>query len=230
MGCSGQVSQAPGSVMGNAITHTQLITRSAPSEGVTLAPATYPMEAAVTAPSNNRSAWLRPNPWPCWCARNRLYAATSALPRMANSQKPRRARWCISQAATAAVASGNNAVITAAWLAVTSRNAQPSSSGYPIALPSNDSARGPRCSGRGRGERVAKRYRMDRQPARAARPQVTNQGESCGASAVPVARRVMGKVRANTNTPTKPSQRPSVSWCFSGTMTAATVMALLLDC
>jgi hypothetical protein len=39
-GCSGQVSSAPGTVSGSAITQTQLITRSAPSTGVTLAPAT----------------------------------------------------------------------------------------------------------------------------------------------------------------------------------------------
>ena len=42
---------------------------------------------------------------------------------MAQSQKPSRARWCSTQAATAAVTSGSSAVTTAAWLAVTTRSA-----------------------------------------------------------------------------------------------------------
>ena len=41
----------------------------------------------------------------------------------AQRQKPRRARWCKTHAATAAVTSGNKAVMTAAWLAVTIRKA-----------------------------------------------------------------------------------------------------------
>ena len=46
----------------------------------------------------------------------------------------------------------------------------------------------------------------------AARHSVTNQGLSCGASTVPVARRVMGRVTAKIATPSKPSQRPRVSF------------------
>ena len=40
IGCCGQVSSAPGSVTGNAITQIQQITRSAPNVGVTWAPYT----------------------------------------------------------------------------------------------------------------------------------------------------------------------------------------------
>ena len=50
-------------------------------------------------------------------------------------------------------------------------------------------------------------------PASAARPQVTNQGDICGASTVPVAKRVMGKVSPKMNTPRSPSQRPRFSPC-----------------
>ena len=39
---------------------------------------------------------------------------------------------------------------------------------------------------------------MDSRPATAARPKVTNQGESWGSSVVPTARRVMGSVAANS--------------------------------
>src|SRR5690606_25576055 len=63
--CVGQVSQAPGTVMGNAITHTQQMTRSAPSVAVTCAPYTYPSEAEITAPTSNRSPQAHPNP-PVW--------------------------------------------------------------------------------------------------------------------------------------------------------------------
>ena len=51
----------------------------------------------------------------------------------------------------------------------------------------------------------------DSTPASAARPSVTNQGESCGASAVPVASRVIGSVTANIATPSTPSHMPRVS-------------------
>ena len=47
----------------------------------------------------------------------------------AQTQKPSRARWCNTQAATTADTSGSSAVMTAAWLAVTTRNAYASSSG-----------------------------------------------------------------------------------------------------
>jgi len=64
----------------------------------------------------------------------------------------------------------------------------------------------------GQRERVASKNTIDKPPASAARPSVTNQGESWGASAVPVARRVMGRVMAKIATPSKPSQRPRVSF------------------
>ena len=63
----------------------------------------------------------------------------------------------------------------------------------------------------GRGERVASRKIADSTPASAARPSVTNQGESCGAACVPVASRVIGSVTAKKATPSTPSHMPSVS-------------------
>jgi hypothetical protein len=53
---------------------------------------------------------------------------------------------------------------------------------------------------------------MDSRPATAARPKVTNQGESWGSSVVPTASRVMGSVAANSVTPTMPHSRASFSW------------------
>jgi len=103
---------------------------------------------------------------------------TSAAPTTAVTQKPQRARWCSAQAATAAVAKGSSAVMTAAWPEVTWRSANPSSSGYPSALPSSASARGRRSAGVGQRERVSSKKMIDKPPARAARPNVTNQGES----------------------------------------------------
>ena len=58
---------------------------------------------------------------------------------------------------------------------------------------------------------MTSRYSTDRMPATAARPKVTNVGESCGASTLPVASLVIGKVAANSTTPTKPSHKPRVS-------------------
>jgi hypothetical protein len=52
----------------------------------------------------------------------------------------------------------------------------------------------------------------------AQRAQVTNHGESCGASTVPVAKRVMGKVKANTVTPTKPHTVPINRSCGVGSL------------
>ena len=63
----------------------------------------------------------------------------------------------------------------------------------------------------GAGERVASRKIADSTPASAARPSVTNHGESCGASCVPVARRVIGSVTAKKATPSTPSHMPRAS-------------------
>ena len=52
---------------------------------------------------------------------------------------------------------------------------------------------------------------MDSSPATAARPNVTNQGDNWGASVEPTASRVMGKVAANSVTPTRPQSRASFS-------------------
>ncbi|MCY1241586.1 hypothetical protein D9M72_544940 [compost metagenome] len=130
---------------------------------------------------------------------------------MAQSQKPSRARWCSTQAATAAVTSGSSAVTTAAWLAVTTRSAKASRSGKPMQLPSTAMPSGFHWCAAGRGERVTSRKMADSTPASAARPSVTNHGDSCGASCVPVASRVIGSVMANSATPTTPSHMPSVS-------------------
>ncbi|MNW10207.1 hypothetical protein D3C71_2073740 [compost metagenome] len=53
---------------------------------------------------------------------------------------------------------------------------------------------------------------MDSNPATAARPKVTNQGDSWGASVGPTARRVIGRVAANKVTPTMPQSSASFSW------------------
>ena len=52
---------------------------------------------------------------------------------------------------------------------------------------------------------------VDSNPATAARPKVTNQGDSWGASVEPTASRVMGRVAANSVTPTRPQSRASFS-------------------
>ena len=70
-----------------------------------------------------------PKPWPCWYARDKEYTITNTAPNKAQIQNPSRARWCSTQAATAAVASGNKAVMTAAWPEVTWRNAKPKNNG-----------------------------------------------------------------------------------------------------
>jgi len=77
----------------------------------------------MTAPTSSRSAHSKPKPCPPWLARSTENTTTSRLPATAQSQKPSRARWCSTQAATAAVTSGSSAVTTAAWLAVTTRSA-----------------------------------------------------------------------------------------------------------
>ena len=43
-------------------------------------------------------------------------------------------------------------------------------------------------------------------PAKAARPNATNHGDSCGAAALPLASRVIGIVSANSATPIRPSR------------------------
>ena len=163
------------------------------------------------ATSNSKSASSNAKCPLCWYARSSENATTSALPSTAHSQNPSRARWCSSHAAMAAVASGSKAVSTAAWPELTWRKASASSSGNPSALHSMAMTSGLRWCGLGNGERVASKNTADRHPAITTRANVMNQGESWGASAGPVARRVMGRVRANTVTPTRPSHRPRVS-------------------
>jgi len=75
-------------------------------------------------------------------------------------------------------------------------------------LPSSDKTSQRDWLALGRGERVTSKNTSDNTPAMAQHAQVTNQGESCGASSVPVANRVIGKVRANTVTPNKPRPVP----------------------
>ena len=81
-----------------------------------------------------------------------------------------------------------------------------------MALPSSAITKGLRCAGVGREDRVTPRNTSDSAPASAARPKVTNQGESWGASAVPVANRVMGRVTEKMATPSTPSHMPRVSF------------------
>ena len=61
-----------------------------------------------------------PAPVPPWL-RSTENATTSPLPATAQNQNAGRARWCSTQAATAAVASGSSAITTAACPAVTER-------------------------------------------------------------------------------------------------------------
>lgn len=107
------------------------------------------------------------------------------------------------------MARGSSAVMTAAWLASTLRSAQASKSGKPRALPSSDSPSQRACPACGQGAREASNQTKESRPAMTQRPQVTNQGESSGAWVSPVARRVMGRVMAKMNTPSKPSQVPA---------------------
>ncbi len=134
---------------------------------------------------------------------------TSALPSTAQAQNAGRARWCSAQAATAAVASGSSARITAACVAVTLRSAQASSSGKPMTLPAIDSDSARHCAPVGQGERAMSRKAADNSPAHAARPAVTKAGDSWGSAAVPVASRVAGSVMAKQVTPSTPSQKPN---------------------
>ena len=141
---------------------------------------------------------------------------TKPAPSAAHSQNPRRARCPSTKAAAAAVARGSSAVKTAAWLDGTSRSAKPKKMGKPRTLPRTARAKGLRCATSGQGERVTSKKMIDKLPAKTARAKVTNQGESSGASAVPVAMRVMGRVMAKTVTPTRPNSRPRFSFFIGG--------------
>ena len=171
------------------------------------------------AATKAKSAHSKAKPCPALAARYKAKITTRALPNTAHSQNPSRARWCSIQAATAAVARGSSAVKTAACPEVTWRSAKPSSSGKPMALPKSAKASGRRSCAVGQRERVSSKNTIDKHPAKAARPKVTNHGESWGASTVPVAKRVMGRVTAKMATPSKPSAKPRLS-CWGDGFTA----------
>jgi hypothetical protein len=155
--------------------------------------------------SSSRSAGCRRRPLPDRISAN---ATTSALPRAANSQKPVEGRCRCSSAPTSAVASGSTPTITLACTASTWRIATEVKSGKPNTTPADVSMRGHHSSRRGRGARVATRNTADSAAATTARPSATKTPAISGASGVPTARRVMGKVSAKIATPRNPSHRP----------------------
>ena len=135
-------------------------------------------------------------------------ATTSAVPVAAQNQKPADGRWRCSHAPTAAVASGSTPTITLACTASTWRIAMEVHSGKPNTTPPATKARGRHWSRRGKGALVASRNTADSRPATTARPSAMNTPDICGASGVPTARRVMGRVSAKMATPSRPSHRP----------------------
>lgn len=78
-----------------------------------------------------------------------------------------------------------------------------------MALPSIDIDSRRHCRAVGQAARVTTRNAADNSPAMAARPSVTNRGDSCGSAAVPVASRVAGSVTAKQAVPSTPSQNPA---------------------
>ena len=132
-------------------------------------------------------------------------------PVTAQTQNPTLGRWRNHRLATTAVASGRMPITTAAWTDSTWRRPSAMNSGKPTTTPQAVNPSVAHWRPRGRAPRVSIRYKSDNTPATAARPKVTNTGESCGASAEPVASLVAGSVTANNTTPSRPSHRPRVS-------------------
>ena len=97
-------------------------------------------------------------------------------------------------------------VTTDACTASTRTTASPMNSGKPNTTPAAVKPSARHCAALGRGARTASRYSAARPPAKAARPNATNHGDSCGAAALPLASRVIGMVSANSATPSIPSR------------------------
>ena len=133
---AGALAQAMGNVMGRLITSAQQITRSAPSEGVSRAPLTYPTAALAMATSKNTSAWCTARCPALSAERSTMNASTRPVPTSAQPQKAGLGRWRNHSAATTAVASGSNPVTTAPWVLGTKRSARAKNSGNPTTTPS----------------------------------------------------------------------------------------------
>ena len=140
--------------------------------------------------------------------RSSAKATTSAVPVAAQTQKPADGRWRCSHAPTAAVAKGSTPTITLACTASTWRMAMEVHSGKPNTTPIATRASGFQWARCGKGALVTSRKIADKPPATTARPSAIKTPDICGASGVPTARRVMGKVNAKMTTPSRPSHRP----------------------
>src|SRR5882672_5472510 len=89
-------------------------------------------------------------------------------------------------------------------------------SGNPITTPKEVATSNGRSAARGRAVRVVSSHTAAIAPASAMRPKATSQGLNSA-----TARRVIGNVRLNETTPTKPSSRPSRSWCCNAVLSRA---------
>jgi len=156
------------------------------------------MAAAATARTRRPSAgWGAPPP------RHSAKPATTALPKVADSQNRRDGRSWASHLPAIAVASGRSPITTAPCAAGAERIAHAEKSGKPTTTPPATTASRGSSAHPGHGARWTTRTIAARTAATTARPRPTNTGSSAA-----TARRVAGRVRLKLATPTNPNASP----------------------